>query len=212
MNYSEVLFYAENKILSKEKLESYVSGLPVHMRNRIAKFRYKEDTQNFVIGKILLSQTLDFFGLDLKLNSIKYNKHNRPYFESQFDFNISHSGNLVVCIASEKHKVGIDVEAIYKIDIDYYKNIFSPKVWNVIIQSEKSLECFYYYWTNHEAVLKAQGSGLPDVHEIIYQNSEITYFKKICWFTKEIFLRPGYQCHIASNVSNINLLKRFIEI
>ena len=211
-HYSEVLLYTDNKITSLQKLESYVNSLPAHMIKKAGQFKYIEDVQRYVLGKILLSKAMKFFDLEFSLDLIKYTRYNRPYFEFRFDFNISHSEDLIVCIASIENRVGVDIEAIKNIEIDYYNNIFDTCVWNSIVQSDNSLECFYHYWTIHEAVLKVQGSGLPKVDKISYYNSQITYYEEVPWFTKEVFLRPDYKCHIASNARDIDLLSKFIPL
>ena len=64
-----------------------------------------------VLGFHLLKLQLSYFMEDLQLRDMCRSPYHKPFFKSTgFDFSISHSGEYVVCIASQKAKVGIDIE------------------------------------------------------------------------------------------------------
>src|ERR1700744_1965996 len=61
------------------------------------------DQQLSITGKLLLVEVLKLLGKgNISLADIKYNLPHRPYFETGIDFNIAHSGNMVVCCATDK--------------------------------------------------------------------------------------------------------------
>ena len=67
------------------------------------------------------------------------------------DFNISHSGNLVICAAATG-KIGIDVERIRLIDIDEFNQTLSEKQIRLIAESPDPLKMFYRIWAAKESV------------------------------------------------------------
>ncbi len=76
------------------------------------------------------------------------------------DFNISHSGNRVVCILSTQGRVGIDLEETGDIAIDDFQSQFTTAEWAAITGSSMPLQTFYHYWTAKESLIKADGKGL----------------------------------------------------
>jgi len=86
--------------------------------------------------------------------------YGRPYLVDRptFDFNISHSGDWVLCVIGAERKVGVDVEQTGE---------FLEEVVDRFSQSEVSyirersggdrVEAFYRIWTAKEAYLKADG-------------------------------------------------------
>ena len=89
---------------------------------------------------------------------IEVAEHGKPYLPDypEVHFNLSHSGNRVMCIVSD-HEVGCDVE---KID---------PRPASMIIRclaqeeqetAKRSPEHFFRIWTLKESILKLSGMGL----------------------------------------------------
>jgi 4'-phosphopantetheinyl transferase len=91
-----------------------------------------------------------------------FDKYNRPYQKENqdLDFNISHSGEWVVCGISDSGRVGIDVEKIKPISLDIAKNYFKGNEYETIVKRDgkEKLSCFFHFWTLKEAYLKAEGS------------------------------------------------------
>lgn len=62
------------------------------------------------------------YGKDIDLEKIHKNEYGKPYYDSSFMFNISHSKNYI-CIAVGKSEIGIDIEEERKFSIDISKRI-----------------------------------------------------------------------------------------
>ena len=121
--------------------------------------------------KIYIFKTkVDHYGFLTKLAAEKYNidalslkfarnKHGKPYFESlpDFNFNISHSGNLTVIAVSDQN-IGVDTEKLRKPDFRVAKR-FCEDEYNYINKSP-SPTTFFEIWTKKEAYLKYLGEGL----------------------------------------------------
>ena len=143
------------------------------------------------------------------LKNISYTEYNRPFIEGAIDFNISHSGDYVVCAINTTGRVGVDIERIKPLQIEEFKGCMTSEEWRAIQESPVRLEKFYELWTLKESVIKGDGRGmslpLPDVHV----EGEIARAGNVRWYTKKINLDPHYRCHIAANheISSMQLHK-----
>lgn len=77
-------------------------------------------------------------------------------------FNISHSGELALCVLGYERRVGIDIEKLKKIQRleGMMERCLSAQEQARVKASNNSLEAFLTYWTCKEAYLKAIGLGL----------------------------------------------------
>jgi 4'-phosphopantetheinyl transferase len=84
--------------------------------------------------------------------------------EYKLEFNLSHSGNYVLIVVAEEHKVGIDVEKIRPdMENESIANRFfsSREVSELMaVPPEQRKLAFFNCWTRKEAYIKAQGLGL----------------------------------------------------
>lgn len=159
--------------------------LPKPLRDKITAKRQHLDVQLSVTGKLLLLKLIDHFGLDLKLDDLLYGPYQRPYFAGNFDFNISHSGNRVICCGTTTGKVGIDIELMKSVAINY-DDYFTTTEQQNIRAAKNPDAAFFKHWTCKEAVLKAVGTGVytplleidASADEVVYRN-EIYYLSKI---------------------------------
>lgn len=132
--------------------------------NSIGNYHNVKTVYQSVIGEILarisICRRLEYKNDDVVLYR---NEHKKPLFQEQsnFFFNISHSGEWVVC-ASDFQLLGIDIEQIKQIDYKVGELIFSPveyEMFNSKDDYEKEL-WFYKFWTMKESYVKAIGTGL----------------------------------------------------
>ncbi|MCQ2071246.1 MAG: 4'-phosphopantetheinyl transferase superfamily protein [archaeon] len=73
-------------------------------------------------------------------------------------FNISHSGNLVVCAVSDR-PVGVDVQTIEEFDDGLLAHILTPSE-REIFDKNRSNTLFTDIWASKESYVKAVGTGL----------------------------------------------------
>ncbi len=87
--------------ISKDKLDktsfNYLfDHLPPAVQYEILKYRQWQDRQRVLFGKTLLKEGLALLKLNTySLDRLQYTKLKRPYFDNSFDFNISHSENML---------------------------------------------------------------------------------------------------------------------
>jgi 4'-phosphopantetheinyl transferase len=159
------------------------------------------DQQLSITGKLLLVEVLKLLGKgNISLADIKYNLHHRPYFETGIDFNIAHSGNMVVCCATDKGKTGIDIEQIKKIDMADYTDYFTPNEWGIINSCPDKFEGFYDFWTRKEAVLKAIGTGFHTPLSSVDVADDTIKYDGILYHISPLDIAKGYKSYIAFTV------------
>ncbi|RAJ11149.1 phosphopantetheine--protein transferase-like protein [Chitinophaga skermanii] len=127
---------------------------------------------------------------------LRKDKYGRPYLlNSPIDFNISHAGDLVVLLVSDR-KIGVDVEKISPIALDDFEQVFTQQEWQII---GKDLNLFYRYWTIKEAVMKADGRGMHIPLQSIHILPKLTqaFTDRAEWQLIPVQIVHGYACTIA---------------
>jgi 4'-phosphopantetheinyl transferase len=177
--------------------------LPQVLQNQILRYRKWEDQQRSLLGKVLLSTALKTTGFfSYSLHDLKFTSLKKPYFDDVLDFNISHSGDYVVCAISNTNKVGLDVEQIKNVPFTDFKINFTDSEWEDVLTTDNSLETFYKLWTRKEAFLKAIGMGLYiPLNQVVIAENKISWDRKE-WFLREVRIDPHYSCHLCTDTSS----------
>jgi 4'-phosphopantetheinyl transferase len=144
---------------TNDELQQKMELIPDGIKRQILLKRNHLDMQLSVCGNLLILALIKHFEVDLTLAEIVYNDYQRPYFNDGFDFNISHSGNRVVGCATLNGKVGIDIELMKPINLNY-NDYFTPTEQQNIRTAKNPDTEFFNYWTRKEALLKAVGTGV----------------------------------------------------
>lgn len=158
---TSLLFCSLGDKLSDSSFNEYLSELSPREREHIQKFRHWQDRQRSLLGKRMIRRVLNAYGIT-HLDFLCYDQYGRP-FQSQkrgVDFNIAHSGNWVVCGATDGGRIGVDVEVIKPIELDIAKYYFAAEEVRYLYQQEEHVrpEIFYHLWTLKEAYIKAKGN------------------------------------------------------
>ena len=120
-----------------------------------------------------------------------YNDYGAPYIEGGPHFSISHCKRGIAVAVSE-NPIGIDIEAI---------RTFSPELMRKTMNEDEQLRItssaipeveFIRFWTQKEALLKLQGTGIiSDLHHVL------AHVQDVFW-TEISPLEKGYICTIAN--------------
>jgi 4'-phosphopantetheinyl transferase len=171
--------------------------------NKILNLRLDADRQRCIAGKLLLLHGLNqhgIWGLNY-LPDLSFNAFGRPYLEEYpIDFNISHSGDLIVCSFTQNGRTGVDVEKIEPVGFSDFTSVFNADEINRIVTSDCPILDFYQMWTTKEAIMKAEGSGFslnPLAIHIDTDGECILNQQK--WHVTNRVLEPGYQLSVASD-------------
>jgi 4'-phosphopantetheinyl transferase len=137
--------------------------LPPSLREKNLRYKFWQDRWRNLLGKLLLLDAMESYQLAGNLlHSLEYTYHGRPYFKelSAIDFNISHSGDYVVCAMAREMTIGIDIEEIKPCNFDDFANTMNAQQWEIIKSSPEPYRQFFTYWAIKESVIKADSRGL----------------------------------------------------
>lgn len=199
----------------KYLLEKYGKSFDMNFNEGLLKFHKWQDTQMSLLGRILLEKGLKLLGSKEDIKSLKYNNYGKPFFvNSNVNFSISHSSEIVTCALVENYVIGIDIEKIVNINLNDYLDYMTFNEKNKVDKKCRNY-AFFVYWTQKEAVLKAVGKGLNiDLRSFEIRNN-CTEINGRIYYTYYIFLYPNYVCHIASLKeidTNINIKKIYVDV
>ena len=195
-----MLFTFFDQKLDQPAFDYHLGRIPSVMQERIGKFRRWQDAHCSLFGKLLLIEGLKKYGIRQEiLNEICYTDYNRPFLTGPIDFNISHSGKGVVCVITENGDIGVDIEEINPVELEYFTRQFTARELTVIRNAENSDHEFYRWWTKKEAIIKADGMGLSlPLKKIRFDNSGQAEINNRTWQMREISLPDQrYCCHLA---------------
>lgn len=140
---------------------------------RVDRFRFVNDKKRAVAGEMLARKAISEW-CNVPENSMVFEQTEtgKPYAKDlPVEFNISHSGDMVVCAVDDK-LIGIDIEKIRPIDLKVAKHICTdeeliylfgctPADQNFIYTSDcEILTRFFKIWTAKEACCKQKGVGI----------------------------------------------------
>jgi 4'-phosphopantetheinyl transferase len=173
--------------------------LPGNLQPKILRYRRWEDAHAALLGKLLLLLALKDIGSTATLDQLLYTPHDKPYFPSGPNFNISHSGNRVICALSTTGRVGIDIERIHPLSFDDFQTQFTANEWQAIHGAPDPVAAFYRFWTAKESLIKADGRGLgiPLLELDVAEYRPISLDGAV-WTFQSLTQFPGYAAHLCT--------------
>ncbi|HTD40645.1 MAG TPA: 4'-phosphopantetheinyl transferase superfamily protein [Mucilaginibacter sp.] len=188
-----------------QELADKLALLPENLQQQALRKRQWIDRQLSIAGKLLLSKLLQERNSKYSLADLKYNEYHRPYFNGDPDFNIAHSGNIVICCEADNGQIGIDIEQVNPLDFADFTDFFTSKEWSSINSYPNKFDGFYDFWTKKEAVLKAIGSGFHTPLNSVDVSGENLVYDGISYQIRSLNIHLDYKCHIAATVFPQNI-------
>lgn len=185
--------------LQHEALYRYINSFPEFLKIKILNFNGWRDIHASLFGKLLLRTALKELGIDCNWSNLKYSQFGRPYFDGMPDFNISHSGEYVICALSTSLQIGIDIEQIIPVKVSMFESIFTEEEWENIRIAKDGCEAFYHYWTAKESIAKAEGRGIGMPLKRIEVRDETGILDGRIWHLKNISISKNYVVQLASS-------------
>jgi 4'-phosphopantetheinyl transferase len=146
------------------RLEAVLDPEEIQRANR---FHFPEHRLSFVIARGLLRYLLaQISGVAVDQVCFTYGPRGKPAFQSHcgFEFNISHSGELVLYAFSRDYELGVDVEKHRDMTdlVDVAKHFFAPAEVSDLLSLAPGDRpaAFFRCWTRKESFVKAVGDGL----------------------------------------------------
>lgn len=191
----------------------YLQQLPQSLHRDIMKYHQHVDRVRTLTGKLLLKEAIQQAGLPHSLmDPMSYTNYKRPFITKEVDFNITHSGNCVACIAGRGMKVGIDVEEIKPIRPEDILAVLRDEELDEMKRANASPEAILRFWTRKEAIVKASGEGLYLAPQSIYFTDELTATTpENTWFLQELDFGREYIAFCVADAAGTGTVVRNIE-
>jgi len=144
--------------------DSLLQFLPEAGRIRVKDRLNNSSKLQTVAGELLARYSVgQYLQSPLQEISLVFGEKGKPHIGNLSDvhFNISHSGNYVVC-AVAPNEIGIDVERIRRVNLRIAERFFSHSEISdlMALGEEARMHYFITLWTIKESYLKAIGRGL----------------------------------------------------
>ena len=196
----DILFCRIQHEFSFEKYHHYLAQLPLAMQETNRRFIRWQDRHAHLMGKILLLRILENNGFMASyLNSMAYSDYGRPSLPGVLEFNISHSGEYVLCASSRDRTVGVDIEQIKPVDFDHFRDVMTGRQWEEIYEADDPLRKFFTYWTIKESVIKADGKGLSiPLQDIEIRDGFVITGNVYTWYTHSLDIDLQYCATLAT--------------
>ena len=164
---------------------------------RVDCFRFTDDKKRSVAGEMLARTAIaEWCGTSAESIVFERTETGKPYAKDlPVWFNISHSGDMVVCAVDER-PIGIDIEKIRPIDLKLAKRICTDEELNylfahapteqdfVYTTDQGLLTRFFQLWTAKEAYGKCTGVGVSDIRKQVLTSAQFNlweeYIVSIC--------------------------------
>ncbi|MHA4807237.1 4'-phosphopantetheinyl transferase family protein [Flavitalea flava] len=196
------IYYSNIRTLSSDDLMNRALTLfPDPLQKSILRYRTREDRLRAFAGKLLLLRSIKDCSFDKgqSLYDLKYTPYNRPYFDGQPDFNITHSGDYALLGITTTGKIGIDIERIAPLHFHDLKEIFTIKEWDAIRHSPLPEKKFYEIWTKKESIVKAVGRGLNIPFTQFQVDGSLVEIENQCFRIFELDIDTHYYSCFATN-------------
>lgn len=186
--------------------------MPISIQEKNSKYRRWQDRHLHLFGKLLLLSGLKDYGYSISiLDEIKFNQYSRPYVDGNIDFNISHSGEYVICAIGKGLRLGIDIEEIIEINLNDFRQVMTYEQWYDIIDSKDPIRSFFKYWTIKESVIKADSRGLSIPLLDIHVNNDEVFYEDKMWYLKNLNFINQYCATLATNKQDVIVELRYID-
>ncbi len=193
------LYYASiSEEIHNSLMQKYANEFSFAFSKKLIRYRRWQDAQLSMLGRLLLKHGFECNYEIFSDKDLVFSEYNKPMLkEHPFQFNISHSGDIAICIISDVAEVGIDIEQMKEIKIEDFKFQMVENEWNKLIASDSTTHAFFDYWTQKEAVLKANGKGLSIPLNSFVVNESTCNIGEDDFYLKNIHVKSGYKCHLA---------------
>lgn len=177
-----------------------------------------EQYKRSVISKLFIKLILvKYYNMNLCEINIVRNQYGKPFLasknmESNLYFNISHSGEWIVCAISN-NEIGIDIEKVDTYSHNIAKRFYSNNEYNTFLDKNEYERDKYFFdiWTLKESYVKALGKGLSvPFNSFSFSLNDNTIslrsdFEDSHWFFKQYEISKGYCLSLCARVNEFPL-------
>ncbi len=166
-------------LFESELFSALLQRVPKWRRERIERQKNESEKRLSLGAWALLTEALRRNGEDAP--RFAFGENGKPFLENNGDlfFNLSHSGNTVMCAVSSR-PVGCDTEAVRPRSLEVARRFFAHAELSFIERGrtdEERLASFYRIWTLKESFVKATGYGMSlpfESFSVVGENGEVS--------------------------------------
>lgn len=184
--------------------------IPTYKYKEIVSYNNYKDICRSILGIALVKVYLNYFEYKTD-RKLKYTNGKPRICGGGFEFNISHSGNWVIC-AFDKYKIGVDIEKknFNERIMERCFNEEEKKYIKKFHNYEKMIDNYTKFWTIKESYIKYLGIGLRYGMKKILINYDEEIVEdgtdSVCYFSKEFEF--DYYFSVCSKArENVEILK-----
>ncbi len=174
-------------------------------RAKAERYHFEKDRRLSLGAEVLLRHALRSAGAPERELRFTYGAQEKPYLGGGVWFNLSHSGESVLCAVSDC-EVGCDVEQVTEISLRIAERFFFRGEYDDIAAQpspEARNDRFFRYWTLKESFMKVTGLGmkLPLDEFQICLGGGISVLQSVderMYFFREYDGLPGYKCAMCT--------------
>lgn len=162
--------------LTDAEYNKWYSLMSEDKQQRVNRFRFVDDKKRTVAGEMLARKAIsEWCRVTPEIITFGIKEHGKPYVKDlAVEFNISHSGEMVVCAVNDK-PIGIDIEQIRPINLTIAKRICTDEELLYLFGHQPTdkdftyttdmeiLTRFFELWTAKEAYGKCIGEGIMNI-------------------------------------------------
>ncbi|MCQ2521633.1 MAG: 4'-phosphopantetheinyl transferase superfamily protein [Lachnospiraceae bacterium] len=197
--------------------------LPSYRIERIMRFAKDGDKARGILAGLLLQYGYrDYTGhVTAELPEVSYGVHEKPFFvgKENVQFNLSHSGNYVVCAFSE-YPIGVDVQEIKPLKEHFIKRVYSEEEQAYVRSQPASVQndAYMRLYAFKEALVKYTGEGMSrhfaELYVLPFLQQGTANAEGKCLYGQEITELTGYAFAIVGEdavLAECALQKNFLE-
>lgn len=194
-----VVKYCKLNIIEDIAIQYYIEMLPLFMREEILRYKYSADQKARLLSRLMLVESIMETGINSNVNEWKRDINNKPFIESWYIFNISHSANYVVFAYTTEKTLGIDIEKKIDLRCSDIIDLFHPEEQEFVKSAEDFNTSFYNMWVKKESLLKAVGLGITSgLNDSNCLRNIVNYQGKL-WYLKQLHIHCDYTCYVCTS-------------
>lgn len=150
----QVAIFDDMSQCTEQEVQRLLPLVSVQRREQALKYKH-------VLGQFCCLKSWQMLYEEIKeLGDFLYNEHGKPYLENGPYFSISHCKEGIA-VAIDDQPIGIDIEHIRHADKDLIDRVMNEEE-RVGMDDRK----FTRLWTQKEAIVKAQGTGIYSFEQL----------------------------------------------
>lgn len=165
---SDIIYWTDiSRFPDPAKDPSVTKGLPQERIDKILNLKREISRKQSLCSALLQKYVAEMHGKSI--NDIYFGEHGKPLLDGVF-FNVSHSGNIVVCALGD-YPIGCDIELIRKTPKSVINRAFHKgeiQVLRSLSPEDSEDRGFFRLWTAKESYIKLIGAGLAYGMKKIY--------------------------------------------